>query len=159
MTKVDEGSAQVAAGELMQQIVASVQRVTDIMGEISAASQEQASGISQVNQAVTQMDQNTQQNAAPGGGGRSRCRLTGSADPPFAASRLALSAARRCGPEGLIQHEPGVAKPHPSLRLRRAELCPPGRWSAPHWRPLLLPLPASLLRALPHLMMGAIGDL
>ncbi|WP_309277956.1 methyl-accepting chemotaxis protein [Comamonas sp.] len=65
VTKVDEGSAQVAhAGELMQQIVASVQRVTDIMGEISAASQEQASGISQVNQAVTQMDQNTQQNAA-----------------------------------------------------------------------------------------------
>jgi hypothetical protein len=38
--------------------------VTDIMGEITAASQEQSSGIEQVNQAVTQMDQVTQQNAA-----------------------------------------------------------------------------------------------
>ncbi|MCW0448170.1 methyl-accepting chemotaxis protein [Xanthomonas sacchari] len=52
------------AGETMAEIVASVQRVTDIMGEISAASQEQASGIEQVNQTVTQMDETTQQNAA-----------------------------------------------------------------------------------------------
>jgi methyl-accepting chemotaxis protein/methyl-accepting chemotaxis protein-1 (serine sensor receptor) len=44
--------------------VSSVQRVTDIMGEISAASQEQSSGIEQVNQTVTQMDEATQQNAA-----------------------------------------------------------------------------------------------
>ncbi|OWF57014.1 chemotaxis protein, partial [Xanthomonas vasicola pv. vasculorum] len=46
------------------EIVASVQRVTDIMGEISAASQEQSAGIEQVNQTVTQMDETTQQNAA-----------------------------------------------------------------------------------------------
>jgi uncharacterized phage infection (PIP) family protein YhgE len=48
----------------MQEIVASVKRVTDIMGEITAASQEQTSGIEQVNQAITQMDQATQQNAS-----------------------------------------------------------------------------------------------
>jgi methyl-accepting chemotaxis protein-1 (serine sensor receptor) len=41
-----------------------VRRVTDIMGEISAASEEQSSGIEQVNQTVVQMDQTTQQNAA-----------------------------------------------------------------------------------------------
>jgi methyl-accepting chemotaxis protein-1 (serine sensor receptor) len=52
------------AGATMQEIVASVQRVTDIMGEISAASEEQASGIDQVNRAVSQMDEVTQQNAA-----------------------------------------------------------------------------------------------
>jgi methyl-accepting chemotaxis protein len=48
----------------MQEIVASVKRVTDIMGEISAASEEQSTGIDQVNRAVVQMDEVTQQNAA-----------------------------------------------------------------------------------------------
>ncbi|WP_019936216.1 methyl-accepting chemotaxis protein [Bordetella sp. FB-8] len=63
--KVAVGSNQVErAGATMQEIVASVKRVTDIMGEISAASQEQSSGIDQVNLAVTQMDETTQQNAA-----------------------------------------------------------------------------------------------
>ena len=63
--KVEEGSRQVAdAGRTMDEIVGSVKRVTDIMGEISAASQEQTSGIEQINQAITQMDQATQQNAA-----------------------------------------------------------------------------------------------
>ena len=53
-----------AAGKTMEEIVASVKRVADIMGEITAASQEQSSGIEQINQAVVQMDQVTQQNAA-----------------------------------------------------------------------------------------------
>jgi methyl-accepting chemotaxis protein len=48
----------------MVEVVQSVKRVTDIMGEISAASVEQSSGIEQVNLAVTQMDEMTQQNAA-----------------------------------------------------------------------------------------------
>jgi methyl-accepting chemotaxis protein len=48
----------------MEEIVTSIKRVTDIMAEISAASVEQSSGIEQVNQAVTQMDEVTQQNAA-----------------------------------------------------------------------------------------------
>ena len=63
--KVDMGSALVGeAGKTMDEIVGSVRRVTDIMGEITAASQEQTSGIEQINQAITQMDQVTQQNAA-----------------------------------------------------------------------------------------------
>ncbi|MBO9871973.1 MULTISPECIES: methyl-accepting chemotaxis protein [Xanthomonas] len=63
--RVAQGSALVdQAGKTMHEIVASVQRVTDIMGEISAASQEQSAGIEQVNQTVMQMDEATQQNAA-----------------------------------------------------------------------------------------------
>ena len=52
------------AGMTMSDVVDSIQRVTDIMGEISSASHEQSAGIEQVNQAVIQMDQVTQQNAA-----------------------------------------------------------------------------------------------
>ncbi len=63
--KVDSGSRLVAdAGSTMTEIVASVKRVTDIIGEITAASSEQSDGIGQVNTAVTQLDQMTQQNAA-----------------------------------------------------------------------------------------------
>jgi methyl-accepting chemotaxis protein len=52
------------AGVTMQEVVASVDRVSQIVSEITAASQEQSAGIEQVNQAITQMDQVTQQNAA-----------------------------------------------------------------------------------------------
>jgi hypothetical protein len=48
----------------MTEVVSSIKRVTDLMGEISAASNEQSLGVSQVGEAVTQMDQVTQQNAA-----------------------------------------------------------------------------------------------
>ncbi|CUK06787.1 Serine chemoreceptor protein [Achromobacter sp. 2789STDY5608615] len=65
VSKVAEGANHAEnAGTTMQEVVASVKRVTDIMGEIAAASQEQASGIEQVNRAVSQMDEVTQQNAA-----------------------------------------------------------------------------------------------
>ncbi|WP_313064692.1 methyl-accepting chemotaxis protein [Achromobacter animicus] len=63
--KIGQGSGSAErAGATMQEIVSSVQRVTDIMGEIAAASAEQADGIEQVNRAVSQMDEVTQQNAA-----------------------------------------------------------------------------------------------
>ncbi|MEB5488511.1 methyl-accepting chemotaxis protein, partial [Burkholderia pseudomallei] len=63
--KVQSGSALVErAGATMAEIVQAVRRVTDIMGEISAASEEQSTGIVQVNRAVSQMDAVTQQNAA-----------------------------------------------------------------------------------------------
>jgi methyl-accepting chemotaxis protein len=52
------------AGGTMDEVVNAVKRVTDIMGEISAASTEQSQGIEQVNRAITQMDETTQQNAA-----------------------------------------------------------------------------------------------
>jgi hypothetical protein len=52
------------AGKTMEEIVTSVKHVADIMSEITAASQEQSSGIEQVNHAIAQMDEMTQQNAA-----------------------------------------------------------------------------------------------
>jgi methyl-accepting chemotaxis protein len=63
--KVEGGSKLVAqAGQTMEEIVGSIRRVTDIMSEITAASVEQSAGIEQVNLAITQMDEVTQQNAA-----------------------------------------------------------------------------------------------
>ncbi|CAN7465691.1 methyl-accepting chemotaxis protein [Acidovorax sp. LjRoot74] len=63
--RVEQGTALVdKAGATMTEVVASIRRVTDIMGEISAASSEQSAGVGQVGEAVTQMDQATQQNAA-----------------------------------------------------------------------------------------------
>jgi len=65
VAKVDTGAKLVDnAGATMDEIVESVRRVTDIMGEISSASVEQTSGIEQINMAVAQMDQVTQQNAS-----------------------------------------------------------------------------------------------
>jgi methyl-accepting chemotaxis protein len=65
VNKVDAGSKQVdQAGITMNEIVLAVKRVTDIMTDISNASNEQSAGIEQVNQTITQMDQVTQQNAA-----------------------------------------------------------------------------------------------
>ena len=62
---VESGSVQVAqAGQSMQDIVHSVRRVSDLIGEITASSTEQRDGIGQVNQAVANLDQMTQQNAA-----------------------------------------------------------------------------------------------
>jgi methyl-accepting chemotaxis protein len=63
--RVEHGTTLVdQAGVTMTEVVSSIKRVTDIMGEISAASNEQALGVAQVGEAVTQMDQTTQQNAA-----------------------------------------------------------------------------------------------
>ena len=63
--RVHQGSTLVdQAGSTMEEVVRSISRVTDIMGEISAASTEQSSGVAQVGEAVMQMDQATQQNAA-----------------------------------------------------------------------------------------------
>jgi methyl-accepting chemotaxis protein len=63
--KVEEGSLLVTqSGQTLDQIVTSVKKVSDIIGEIAAASQEQSVGIEQVNKAVMQLDETTQQNAA-----------------------------------------------------------------------------------------------
>jgi methyl-accepting chemotaxis protein len=62
---VETGSGQVMqAGQTMEEIVSSVRRVSDLIGEITASSNEQRDGIGQVNQAVSNLDQMTQQNAA-----------------------------------------------------------------------------------------------
>jgi methyl-accepting chemotaxis protein len=63
--RVEHGSNLVdQAGATMNEVVAAIRRVTDIVGEISAASTEQSSGVAQVGQAISQIDQATQQNAA-----------------------------------------------------------------------------------------------
>jgi methyl-accepting chemotaxis protein len=63
--RVEHGSALVdQAGATMLEVVNAIKRVTDIMGEITAASNEQALGVAQIGEAVSQMDQATQQNAA-----------------------------------------------------------------------------------------------
>jgi methyl-accepting chemotaxis protein-1 (serine sensor receptor) len=63
--KVQAGNALAGqAGQTMKEVVAAVKRVSDIIGEISAASSEQTGGIEQINRAVSQMDEVTQQNAA-----------------------------------------------------------------------------------------------
>jgi methyl-accepting chemotaxis protein len=63
--RVEQGSVLVnKAGETMSNVVSSIRRVADLMGEISAASSEQSIGVSQVGQSVTEMDRSTQQNAA-----------------------------------------------------------------------------------------------
>ncbi|TAM03148.1 MAG: methyl-accepting chemotaxis protein [Paraburkholderia sp.] len=65
VNRVRTGTAQVdEAGRTIDEVVSAVRRMTDLMGEIAAASEEQHRGIEQVNQAVVQMDQVTQQNAA-----------------------------------------------------------------------------------------------
>ena len=65
VVRVEQGSQLVdQAGSTMTEVVASIRRVTDIVGEISAASSEQSQGVAQIGEAVTQMDQTTQQNAA-----------------------------------------------------------------------------------------------
>ena len=65
VTQVDAGSKMVEqAGATMNEVVESVKRVTDIVAEITSASQEQSDGIEQVNLAIAQMDEATQQNAA-----------------------------------------------------------------------------------------------
>ena len=65
VANVEAGSSQVSqAGQSMQDIVSSVRRVSDLIGEITASSSEQRDGIGQVNQAVANLDQMTQQNAA-----------------------------------------------------------------------------------------------
>ncbi|WP_347557262.1 methyl-accepting chemotaxis protein [Robbsia sp. KACC 23696] len=64
-SRVEAGSTLVArAGETMEKMSKAIQRVTDVMAEIAAASEEQTRGIEQVNQAISQMDEVTQQNAA-----------------------------------------------------------------------------------------------
>ncbi len=63
--RVEQGSALVnQAGTTMSEVVESIRRVTDLMGEISSASNEQSVGVGQIGEAVQQMDQATQQNAA-----------------------------------------------------------------------------------------------
>ncbi len=92
--KVEDGSARVTqSGQTLEQIVASVKKVSDIVAEIAAASREQSSGIEQVNRAVLQMDELTQQNATlveqATGAARNMTGLTQSLNHSMSRYRLA----------------------------------------------------------------------
>ncbi|TKI03345.1 methyl-accepting chemotaxis protein [Martelella alba] len=97
VSRVETGSRQVQeAGETMQAIVGEVRRVTDIMGEISSSSEEQSQGIRQVAQAVAEMDNVTQQNAALVGqsaaAGEALTALAGRLNKAVSVFRLAVTA-------------------------------------------------------------------
>lgn len=126
--KVSDGSTLARqAGKTMGEMVASVQRVTAIMAEISAASREQASGIEQVNQTITQMDETTQQNAAlveeASAAARSMEEQAGHLAHAVSAFRLLDEAAGEAGAgrsgERGAAHAPGAGEPAPQPLLPR----------------------------------------
>ena len=137
--RVEHGTALVdRAGVTMTEIVTSIARVTDIMGEISAASSEQSNGVGQISQAIAQMDQATQQNAA------------------LVEESAAAAESLRDQAQQLVQvvavfklgGVEGAAKPHlapPVARVATAKpkAAAPGRKPAPVARPAAAPAPAA----------------
>jgi methyl-accepting chemotaxis protein len=135
---VDAGSAQVAqAGASMQEIVASVRRVTDLIGEISAAASEQHDGFAQVNQAVSNLDQMTQQNAA-----LVEESSAAAMSMNEQAQRLAqVVAVFNVGQMGMGSPRP-LAASRPAANVARAPSAAPARQAtAPALRPQAAPLP------------------
>ncbi|WP_115555998.1 methyl-accepting chemotaxis protein [Xanthomonas campestris] len=132
VTKVTQGSALVdQAGKTMAEIVASVQRVTDIMGEISAASQEQSAGIEQVNQTITQMDEATQQNAALVEEATAAARAMEEQASQlrdtvavFTLSSTAATAPQGASPRRLVASSLAKARPAPAKHTRTATAAP-----------------------------------
>ena len=103
--KVEDGSARVTqSGHTLEEIVASVKKVSDIVAEIAAASREQSAGIEQVNRAVMQMDELTQQNATlvdqATGAARNMAGLVQDLDRAMARYRIAEETARVPAPGG-----------------------------------------------------------
>ena len=136
--KVRHGNELVGqAGQNMGEIVASIRQVTDIIADISAASQEQSAGIEQINQAVTQMDEGTQQNAAlveeATAAARSMEQQAGQLVQTVARFRMQGDAAAQAS-------RPNV----PQAGARRAVAPPPPR-AAPAPRPM--PKPAAVADA------------
>jgi methyl-accepting chemotaxis protein len=130
VSKVDAGSTLVQrAGTTMAQIVSSVQRVTDIMAEITAASREQSAGIEEVNRAIAQMDQVTQQNAALV---EESAAAAGSMHDQAAGLANAVSAFK-LGLEPALAARPAAAatlaqrRPAPKRGAAVRELAPPAR--------------------------------
>jgi methyl-accepting chemotaxis protein len=139
--QVDIGAKLVQqAGSTMDDVVASVRRVTDIMGEITSASSEQSIGIDQVNTAITQMDQVTQQNAA-----LVEQAAAAAASMQEQAARLAdVASSFKLGNDGMAAaHSANSAHPAPAMRAvappRRPAPPPAKRLTA---RPAAAPAPA-----------------
>ncbi|MGE9549885.1 methyl-accepting chemotaxis protein [Erwinia amylovora] len=128
VSRVDSGSALVGtAGETMNEVVNAVTRVTDIMGEIASASDEQSRGIDQVGTAVTEMDRVTQQNAS-----LVEESAAAAAALEEQAGRLtqAVAVFRVRKEQGIIPAAPAVHKPAQSV-MRKAIAAPAadqGNW-------------------------------
>ena len=117
--QVDIGARLVQqAGSTMDDVVASVRRVTDIMGEITSASSEQSIGIDQVNTAITQMDQVTQQNAAL----VEQAAAAAESMQDQAANLARLADSFKLGNEHLA---PAMAAPRPKPRVAAAPVMRP----------------------------------
>ncbi|MBA2778877.1 methyl-accepting chemotaxis protein [Billgrantia kenyensis] len=113
-SEINEGASQVQRAEsALNEVMAASQRVNDIMGEITAASEEQSSGIGQINQAITEMDQVTQQNAE-----RVQQSARAASDLQRQAEQLAQTIRvfrlRGAGPEQIPASQP-AASPSPAL--------------------------------------------
>ncbi|MDQ2820193.1 MAG: methyl-accepting chemotaxis protein [Pseudomonadota bacterium] len=112
------------AGATMEEVVTSIRRVTDIMAEITHATQEQTGGIEQVNQAIGQMDQVTQQNAALV---EEAAAAAGSMQDQAAqlaqvVGMFKLNAPARATPAASVTPPRGLARPSPALRTTPAAL-------------------------------------
>jgi methyl-accepting chemotaxis protein len=147
--RVQDGSRLVEeAGTTMAEIVSSVQRVTDIIGEISAAASEQSDGISQVNVAISQLDQMTQQNAA-------LVEQSAAAAQSMRDQTQRLTqaiAAFRTGDQALSPVTTSVPPPRPvakAIAKAPAAARPPVARAAPGPLPAPRPHPAAQAKAIP----------
>jgi methyl-accepting chemotaxis protein len=123
LRKVERGSGLVnKSGETLQGIVGSVKRVTDIVGEIAAASEEQSTGVEQVNTAMTQMDQVTQSNSAQ----TEELSSTAQALAGQAARLLEMVSAFKLskGGKGAGSHSAQPLRPHSEGAARPAKAAP-----------------------------------
>jgi methyl-accepting chemotaxis protein len=138
--KVEEGSTLVTqSGQTLDQIVTAVKKVSDIIGEIAGASQEQSAGIDQVNKAVMQLDEMTQQNAAlveqasaasqaMASQAKSLNEMMGQYQvSPEAAAAAAMAAAAARNDWGSARKSPGATAAGPGKRAERRTVSRP--WS------------------------------
>ncbi len=148
--RVDSGTQQVQdAGATMTEIVASVQRVTDIIGEISAAAREQSEGIGVVNGSVVQLDQMTQQNAAlveqSAAAAESLREQSARMAEAIGVFKLSGGAAHRpAAPRAPAAHRPAPAKPAAKAPAPR-----PAANARPTAAPMARPAPATAPRPAP----------
>ena len=148
--RVEQGSALVdKAGATMTEVVTAIRRVTDIMGEISAASSEQSAGVGQVGEAITQMDQATQQNAAlveqmaaAAGSLSSQAQELVDAVAFFKLSQGQGTVRTAAAPRSAPIARPAVPRPAPAARVVARKQATPGL-AAP------APAPKSVAKAAP----------
>ncbi|WP_374584060.1 methyl-accepting chemotaxis protein [Pseudoduganella sp.] len=131
VSQVNAGTALVQqAGTTMGEVVSSVRRVTDIMGEITSASREQSVGIDEVNQAIGQMDQVTQQNAAL----VEEAAAAAASMQEQAAQLAQVAASFRLGTEAVARWSAAPSAPAPPPAVAGEDGAPQQRLAAPDQR-------------------------